>query len=319
MISIANPLYDVVFKYLMEDERIARTILSALLKREIVHVEMRPQEFVGTRDEPDFPGITLYRIDFSATVIEDNGKENLLLIELQKTWLPTETRRFRRYLAYQYDRKENMTLSDGRFAPPMVTVYLLGHCLGDIEVPVLYVKRQYLDYDDKVVTKGLPNPFVDSLTHESVIVQLPLLHGKVHTRIEKVLSVFDQTHVTPGDRRLLEIDNSLYDGDEYMQPIVRRLLEAGCDSKIRYDMHVEEDFLDVLEMHDAQLYKIAKESAEKDVQLQAQSAQIQEQSAQLQEKDVQLRKSVQLMKSVFTPEQIAASLNMSIEEVKQLL
>ena len=34
--TIANPIYDTVFKYLMEDERIARTILSALLKQEIV-------------------------------------------------------------------------------------------------------------------------------------------------------------------------------------------------------------------------------------------------------------------------------------------
>ena len=32
MIHIANPIYDSVFKYLMEDERVARTILSALLK-----------------------------------------------------------------------------------------------------------------------------------------------------------------------------------------------------------------------------------------------------------------------------------------------
>ena len=31
---IANPIYDTVFKYLMEDERIARTILSALLKKD---------------------------------------------------------------------------------------------------------------------------------------------------------------------------------------------------------------------------------------------------------------------------------------------
>ena len=29
---VANPIYDIVFKYMMEDERIARTILSALLK-----------------------------------------------------------------------------------------------------------------------------------------------------------------------------------------------------------------------------------------------------------------------------------------------
>ncbi len=33
MIYVANPLYDAVFKYLMEDERVAKTILSALLKK----------------------------------------------------------------------------------------------------------------------------------------------------------------------------------------------------------------------------------------------------------------------------------------------
>ncbi len=42
---IANPIYDVVFKYLMEDERIARTILSALLKVDVVAVEVRPHEY----------------------------------------------------------------------------------------------------------------------------------------------------------------------------------------------------------------------------------------------------------------------------------
>ena len=41
VISVANPIYDSVFKYLMEDERVAKTILSALLKREVVEVEMR--------------------------------------------------------------------------------------------------------------------------------------------------------------------------------------------------------------------------------------------------------------------------------------
>ena len=38
MIQIANPIYDSVFKYLMEDERIAKTLLSALLKKEVVAV-----------------------------------------------------------------------------------------------------------------------------------------------------------------------------------------------------------------------------------------------------------------------------------------
>ena len=98
MIHIANPIYDSVFKYLMEDERVARTIFSALLKKEVVSVEMRRNEYanVGRRD------ISMFRIDFGAKVREADGRVHLVLIELQKTWLPTETLRFRQYLGAQY-------------------------------------------------------------------------------------------------------------------------------------------------------------------------------------------------------------------------
>ena len=61
MITIANPIYDTVFKYLMEDERIARTILSALLKEEILRVEVRPHEYSNGQKE----SLSIFRIDRS--------------------------------------------------------------------------------------------------------------------------------------------------------------------------------------------------------------------------------------------------------------
>lgn len=45
MIYVANPLYDAVFKYMMEDERIAKTLLSALLQKTVIAVEMRRHEY----------------------------------------------------------------------------------------------------------------------------------------------------------------------------------------------------------------------------------------------------------------------------------
>ena len=94
IISIANPIYDAVFKYLMEDNRVAKTVLSALLQREVAEVEMRKHEYTnGTRDK-----ISMFRIDFGAQVRQDDGSLKLVLIELQKTWLETETLRFRQYL-----------------------------------------------------------------------------------------------------------------------------------------------------------------------------------------------------------------------------
>ena len=164
--TVANPIYDTVFKYLMEDERIARTILSALLQKDVLSVEMRPQEFADDKNGK----ISLYRIDFGATVREKDGTEHRILIELQKSSADGETLRFRQYLGFQYNSPENVG-NDG-FSIPMVTIYLLGHMVGDIEEPVVYVYRKTFDHNGREVTKGLPNPFIDSLTHDSIIVQM---------------------------------------------------------------------------------------------------------------------------------------------------
>ena len=177
IVHIANPIYDSVFKYLMEDERIAKTILSALLKKEVVSITARPHEYANeTRDK-----ISMFRIDFAANVREDDGKEHLILVELQKTWLETETLRFRQYLGAQYSNKRNINKNSHEgYAIPMVTIYLLGHRVGDIDVPVVYVNHKSYDYDGNVVTKGMPDPFIESLVHNSIIVQIPLLHGQIN-------------------------------------------------------------------------------------------------------------------------------------------
>ena len=47
MTVIANPIYDVVFKFLMEDKKVAKILLSALLKKEIIELEMRRHEYAS--------------------------------------------------------------------------------------------------------------------------------------------------------------------------------------------------------------------------------------------------------------------------------
>ena len=67
----------------MEDSRVARTILSALLKREVVELEMRKHEYTNNNRDK----ISMFRIDFGAKVRQDDGSLKLILIELQKTWV----------------------------------------------------------------------------------------------------------------------------------------------------------------------------------------------------------------------------------------
>ena len=284
--QIANPIYDTVFKYLMEDERIARTILSALLRCDIESVKARPHEYSNVQRDT----LSVFRIDFAATLVKPGGERQTVLIELQKTWLETETLRFRQYLGVQYSNPENMRQGDDAdgTALPMVAVYLLGHRVGDIEEPVLYVRHHAYDYEDRPVTRGLPNAFVDSLTHDSIIVQIPLLHGLVNTRLYEVLSIFDQTRKSEYDQQLLNVDDSAYSGNDDMEHIVRRLLAAASDARMRREMQVEDEFFSIIEKRDTEILMRDKELALKQVQLDEKQYQLDEKQYQLDEKQSQL-------------------------------
>lgn len=286
MISVANPIYDSVFKYLVEDIRIAKTLLSALLKKEIAEVEVRKHEYSnGSRDK-----ISMFRLDFAAQVRQDDGSLKLVLIELQKTWLETETLRFRQYLGTQYSDPSNIMEEKTKdaYGIPMVAVYLLGHRVGDVEAPVVYVNHKSYDYDGNEVTKGVPDPFIESLVHDSIIVQIPLLRGQVNNRLDKVLSVFDQTYTDKYNRQMLNLDENAYADDEEMSRIIRRLLSAASDTKIRQDMNVEEEYFQAIENRDTAIMMRDKKIAERDAMLAEKDGQLAEQAGQIAEKDGQI-------------------------------
>lgn len=318
--KIANPIYDIVFKYLMEDERIARTILSALLRVEVLSVEVRPHEY--SDDNRD--SLSVFRIDFGATIRDSDGDEKLILIELQKTWLETETLRFRQYLGVHYSNPKNM---NGDSAYPMVAVYLLGHKVGEIEEPVLYVSHQSYDYDDNVVTKGLPNSFVDSLTHDSIIVQIPRLHtlfegasrSAGRSRLCKVLSIFDQSRRDENDGRLLSVDGKSYADDADMERILHRLTMAAADADMRHKMNVEDEYFSAIEKRDSELLARERQLAEQKCLIDEQNTQIDEQKTQIDEQKNIIRVAVKMLADAgMTPDQIAAKLGLDVRQISHL-
>ncbi len=338
-ISVANPIYDSVFKFLMEDERIAKTVLSALLKKEVESVEMRRHEHPNiTRDN-----LSMFRIDFAARIKEDDGTTRLVLIELQKTWLDTETLRFRRYLAAQYNAEENM-VKEGEnegYALPMIAIYLLGHRIGDIDAPVVYVGHRALDYDGHEVANGDKDPFIHSLIHDSIIVQIPLLHGKINNRLDKVLSVFDQKKRTSKSQQIINLEEDMYESDPEMMRIVHRLSLATMSAEVRQEMNDEDEFYSVIEARDTQVMRLNKKLSEQQSKLSEQQSKLSEQQSKLSEqqsklseqqsklseqqsllseKDSQIKTMAQVMQGNGVPlEIIARSMNKSIEEVEALL
>ena len=310
MIYIANPIYDVVFKYLMEDERVVKILLSALLKKTVVEVEMRKHEYSNVQRDK----ISMFRIDFGAKVREEDGSIRLVLIELQKTWLETETLRFRQYLGAQYANPDNMLKDDEHISQgiPMVAVYLLGHRVGDIEEPVLYVKHESYDYEGNVVTKGLPDPFVESLTHNSILVQIPRLHGHVNNRLEEILSIFDQTRKNRDNRQVIDINEADYADDAEMMLIIHRLLAAAADAQVRQDMNAEEIYLQPIEDRDTAIMQLDKQLAEKEEQLAEKDGQL------VQSRSVIFDLARHLKASGQSVAQIAALTKLTEEEIRNL-
>ena len=322
MTLIANPIYDVVFKFLMEDERVAKMLLSALLKKEIVTLQMRQHEYTSVMQNR----ISLFRMDFSAKIKEPDGDEHMVLIELQKTWLATETLRFRQYLGTQYLNKTSMREDDPRFGLPIISIYILGHLLGNLQEPVVYVRRRYLDYDDRVIEQK--DPFIESLTHDSIIVQIPCLKGRTRTRLERLLSVFDQDYQMDENEHLLEINEDIFVGEE--QLIVTRLLKAGVAPDVRRAMEVEDEILSEIEARDTlimqkdqeidkkerEIEKKDQEIGKKDQEISKKDQEISKKDQEIEQKDRKLRQKEEQVKNI--TRMLKAS-GMSEEKISEML
>ena len=239
---IANPIYDVVFKYLLDDEKVARLVLSALLGKEVLELQFRPTEVHHEAARGDGTQLLVLRIDFAATVRLEEGGRKLVLIEIQKARNASDVQRFRRYLGSNYASPENVYLDpDGKQQVlPIVTIYFLGEGLECVDVPVLKVNRHYVDVatGDQV---RITDPFVEALTHDSIVVQINRLKDRRRTELERLLEVFDQGRAARSDPHLLDILEENF--PERHREVLRRLMRAGAEQEVRDKMDVEDDIL----------------------------------------------------------------------------
>ncbi len=318
MTIIANPIYDTVFKFLMEDNRVAKILLSALLQKEVVEVQMRQTEYTDSNR----PKISMFRLDFAAKIREKDGKEHTVLIELQKTWRLSETLRFRQYLGTQYLDKENIPVTkenSKRFALPMISIYILGHKLGDLQEPVVYVRRRYLDQDSNPIVRGVPDPFIESLTHDTIIVQIPYLKGRIRSHLDRLLNLFDQDYRLKEDEHLLEFDEEKLQGNDE-QLVMYRLVKAAAAPKVRRSMQVEDEVLSELEEKDTTIMVQEEEIKQNKKTIEQKNQIIEQKDQELEQKDQVLRSMVPVLRAAgWTAEKIAGHLHLPELEVRKAL
>jgi hypothetical protein len=308
---IANPIYDSVMKYLLEDNKLARLFLGAIIGHKIEKLEPRPQEYILDLDDTgqtrrrkkSSPFLTVYRLDFSAKIRLPDGTQQLVVLELQKAKFHTDIMRFRRYLGQQYANKENIykqkifdkKTKSNKFvkkALPIISIYFLGHRL-EMEGghPIIGTKRQYVDISTgEIITEK--NNFIESLTHDSIVIQLPELKKKRRTELENLLSIFDQSYLT-NDVHILNIDEA--NMPEQFKAILRKLQQAMSDTKVRMTMTAEDDILDELEEKEREISDLEENAAEKDKILEENAKVIEENAKVIEEKDKILEENAKVL------------------------
>ena len=256
MILIANPIYDAVFKYLLEDITIARELLSTILSVDIVDLTVKPQETI-VKDEISGE-IKIFRLDFKAIVKLADNEYKTVLIELQKAKKSHDISRFRVYLGENYKKQEPVTLADGtKDTVPLeiVPIYILGFNLEGVEVPVLKVSRNYTDaITNEVVTAN--NEFITKLTHESYTIQIRRLKHEQRNKLEEVLEIFSQDSIT-NDPHNIQITKE--SKNPLVKRMVKRLSKAASSEIIKRKMEAE-DMIDRL--IDRETQEKLKEQAE---------------------------------------------------------
>ena len=234
---IANPIYDVVFKYLLEDADIARDLLSTILGEEVVHLEFKPQETSTESSE----GIKILRLDFKAIIKKKDGTLFKVLIELQKSKQVFDVMRFRRYLGDNYRKEDQLVDEDGLavFRPlPIITIYFLGFLLNNVPSGVIKVKRDYVD----VVTEeilGVKDDFVELLTHDSYMIQVGRLPKESRGKLDRVMQIFSPMYQNKADKHLIDFQGDIY--DPLVLRMVERLSRAIASDEYRDKMDVEDE------------------------------------------------------------------------------
>jgi len=203
------------------------------LEQTIETIEVKPQEFTYT---DELAGLAVFRLDFIATIKTETGEYKRILIEIQKAKNQIDVMRFRNYLAEHYKKED--TINDEIVVLPITTIYILGFKLPEISTPCIKVERKYKDLINKVILET-KNEFVEKLTHDSYVVQVERITDRYSTKLDKLLSVFEQTNFVD-DKKIIKEFNHTTDLEE-VKIMTDILHHSGTDTEEKKKIETEQE------------------------------------------------------------------------------
>jgi DNA repair exonuclease SbcCD ATPase subunit len=332
-IFIANPIYDTVFKHLMENNRVARFFVETIIDQPVEHIGITQQERTylkvpSTMEAQELTQeeitkiaevLSVLRYDFVATIRTPEGYRKVL-IEIQKARNVLDLMRFRNYLGEQYKRRDTVTVEglDREETLPIITIYLLGFTLPETDAIVIHVSRTYRD-----VIAGqelhVKSEFIECLTHDSYVVQIPRIEGKSRNRLEKMLNIFEQNDFYDTTGILKAYRHDLGEEDEEVRLMVEILCRIAADPQKREEIELEwrsKEFLEEF-IQQKKAYALQQQLIEENRQALEQNKQVIEQNRQALEQNKQVIK--QKDKALKQNKQVIEEKNKALEEKDKAL
>jgi len=343
---IINPLYDNAFKYLMDNEEVAKIVLSIILNTKVKSLQSKPQETPVQM----LGNISLSRFDFKAIICNEAGENFTVLIEIQKYKYPNPIQRFRSYLAQNYAKEETIINEKGeeiKITLPIISIYILGFDLPEFPSKAIRIDNSTFDLinNESVVVKS---SFIELLTHKSFVLLADRPKGNPPlSRLEKFLNLFLQKLEGKDSNQIIDVETETED-DKELQKVMEHLRKATFDEELLRRVKAEEElirnFVNLEKAKENALLFAAeaqrreteerreKEEAQKEkAEAQQREAEAQQREAEAQQREADERrekeeaiKSLQLMIKLLlaggkTIKEIAELLSKSEDEINRIL
>lgn len=315
---VLNPIYDTVFKYLMEDIEIAKGLISTIIEQDVLELVPAPQEQTAAKINIKYASLEIQHLDYVAHIktVNPEGVEEYerVMIEVQKSPFAPEIGRFRKYLAEKYKITSVIKTKTGEEKKylPLKTIYLIEKTFNKDLPSVLKRNSQYLDILNKTEYFGKKDKFVELLTHEAWFIQLQELPPELKGTMIRLLSLFTTQYREKGDERYLDFpveDNDLEKiKNKVLRRVLRRLLSAVENDKIKLAMEVEIEYEDFIE----QQLKYKEEVEQKSKEIEQKNKEIEQEHLKV------LNSAKEMKKHGMQIEIIMQTTGLSKEDIKQL-
>ncbi len=340
-IIIPNPIYDVVFKYLMEDIDSATIVISTLINEKIKKLHLEPlthaekQDNLTIQDPKTQDDIRLFHLDFTATIELPDGIEELIMIEVQKASEPDDIFRFKRYISKNFQKKQEIEITDPETQAiktvnkpiRLIPIFILNFRI-EKEINDLLIRTNRLStgvFKNKHLENH--NEFIDNLTYDIWIVQLPNLKNineadykddEYKTKLFALLKLFDQKSRVKDNEHRLRLIRKFFPG--FLDRVILRLQSADKDNPdLEEKMLAEDEYLQALIERDNKITFFEQKLEKTKKELENEKKINQEKDKVLYEKDKTIYNLAKLLKNNgVSNEEIQTNTGLTINEIQKL-